>query len=398
MTWSRLDDLYDDHPKVLAAMHMNPLAVALHVTAITASSRRESDGLVDPFWLLARVPDRKRREEALALLVRLGLFDVVAVGDVLTLTDSAGFSAEMGPFDEPRYVVHDYLAYNPSRRQQESSRLWDRRRKDLERDKELVAAIRERDGDRCRYCAIKVNWRDRRSERGGTYDHVEPRGENTFANVVVACRGCNMRKGPRTPDAAGMPLLPPGLETSSPGPGSGQNTAKSVSTPHALTHPDPALIKPPLAPPATAGGEPGQSPGASPVRLNSRALGTNPRQMDAAAVAGQDAAAALAAVGSLTDAGDAHRKRWEALRVGLRAALPEDAAVWGLYVEALELAAVDGDVLVIDGPDRSWAWHQSARLVALTAERTGVRARLATREEHEGLRDAHAPAREAVQL
>jgi hypothetical protein len=109
--------------------------------------------------------------------------------------------------------------------------------------------------------------------------------------------------------------------------------------------------------------------------------------MDAAALAGQDAAAALAAVGSLTDPGDAHRKRWEALRVGLRAALPEDAAVWGLYVEALELAAVDGDVLVIDGPDRSWAWHQSARLVARTAERAGVRARLATREEHEGLRD-----------
>jgi hypothetical protein len=152
---------------------------------------------------------------------------------------------------------------------------------------------------------------------------------------------------------------------------------------------------PPNPPEQAQGGE-DQPSGASPVRLNSRALGTSPRQMDAAALADQDAAAALAAVGTLTDPGDKHRKGWEALRVGLRAALPEDASAWGLYVEGLELAAVDGDVLVIDGPDRSWAWHQSARLVALTAERTGVRARLATREEHEGLRDAHTPAREAV--
>lgn len=156
----------------------------------------------------------------------------------------------------------------------------------------------------------------------------------------------------------------------------------------------------PPNPPEQAQGGKDHSPGASPVRLNSRALGTSPRQMDAAALAGQDAAAALAAVGSLTDPEDAHRRRWERMRLALRVALPEDASAWGLYVEGLELAAVDGDVLVIDGPDRSWAWHQSARLVALTAERTGVRARLATREEHEGLRararDAHTPAREAV--
>jgi hypothetical protein len=319
VTWSRLDDLYDDHPKVLAAMHMNPLAVALHVTAITASSRRESDGLVDPFWLLARVPDRKRRVEVLRVLVELALFEVLAPDRAYVFTDTAGFSVTLGPFPDERYVVHGYLDFNPS-----SAQLQDRRRRDSER---------------------KAGGRRKESAESPNGVHADT------------------DRNPSGPSRGSARALPQPI----PVPSQSQ--------------------EPPLAPPAIAGGELDQSSGASPVRLNSRALGTSPRQMDAAALAGQDAAAALAAVGSLTDPGDAHRKRWEKLRVGLRAALPEDASVWGLYVEGLELAAVDGDVLVIDGPDRSWAWHQSARLVALTAERTGVRARLATREEHEGLRD-----------
>jgi 5-methylcytosine-specific restriction endonuclease McrA len=43
-----------------------------------------------------------------------------------------------------------------------------------------------------------------------TREHIRPlsqRGPDTWMNVVTACKGCNHRKGPRTPEQARMPLL-----------------------------------------------------------------------------------------------------------------------------------------------------------------------------------------------
>lgn len=85
-------------------------------------------------------------------------------------------------------------------------------RRELYGSPKLVAAIKERDADRCRYCARKVSWTDRRGSGGATFDHVIPipqGGKNNLDNVVVACRGCNAGKGSRTPEQAGMELLPP---------------------------------------------------------------------------------------------------------------------------------------------------------------------------------------------
>lgn len=85
----------------------------------------------------------------------------------------------------------------------------------LHRNRGLRAAIRERDRDRCRYCNAVVNWLDRRGTLGGTYDHVDPDGPTDETNLVVACRGCNSRKGSKTPSEAGMDLLGPTLRSSS---------------------------------------------------------------------------------------------------------------------------------------------------------------------------------------
>lgn len=82
------------------------------------------------------------------------------------------------------------------------------RRQALHRDKALRDEIRERDRGRCRYCHVEVAWNDRRGTTGGTYDHIDPSGDNSRTNVVVACRACNSRKGQRTPREAGMDLLP----------------------------------------------------------------------------------------------------------------------------------------------------------------------------------------------
>jgi 5-methylcytosine-specific restriction endonuclease McrA len=61
-----------------------------------------------------------------------------------------------------------------------------------------------RDGHTCQYCARKPGVRDL------NIDHVTPRsrgGEDTWENLVTACKPCNLRKGWRTPDEAAMRLL-----------------------------------------------------------------------------------------------------------------------------------------------------------------------------------------------
>ena len=59
--------------------------------------------------------------------------------------------------------------------------------------------IKLRDGRCCAYCG----------ERGDTVDHVMPRsrgGQDSWDNLVCACRPCNNRKADRTPVEAGMKL------------------------------------------------------------------------------------------------------------------------------------------------------------------------------------------------
>lgn len=66
------------------------------------------------------------------------------------------------------------------------------------------AALFARDRHLCAYCGARYR------ERDLSRDHVVPvyrGGRDRWMNVVTACRGCNMRKGGRTPEGAGMPLM-----------------------------------------------------------------------------------------------------------------------------------------------------------------------------------------------
>jgi hypothetical protein len=101
-----------------------------------------------------------------------------------------------------------YLELNPTAEKAKAKRAVASRKQALFRDAELREAIRKRDRNMCRYCAVKVRWHDRKGPGGGTYDHVDPEGPNSLENVVVACRGCNSSKKDRTPQRAGMILLP----------------------------------------------------------------------------------------------------------------------------------------------------------------------------------------------
>ena len=65
-------------------------------------------------------------------------------------------------------------------------------------------ALFVRDRHMCAYCGEIF------PTRLLTQDHVRPRaqgGEHTWMNLVASCHGCNHRKGNRTPEQAGMPLL-----------------------------------------------------------------------------------------------------------------------------------------------------------------------------------------------
>ena len=60
-----------------------------------------------------------------------------------------------------------------------------------------------RDENRCQYCTRKFGAHDL------SLDHVIPRsrgGQTTWENIVSACLKCNVRKGGRTPQEAGMKL------------------------------------------------------------------------------------------------------------------------------------------------------------------------------------------------
>lgn len=88
MTWVRLEDTFTDHFKVSA---LEPTAFMLHVAAMCHCGRNLTDGRVDAEDVPRLV--RGYREEWVAELVGLGLWDVVEGG----------------------YLVHDFLAYNPTR-------------------------------------------------------------------------------------------------------------------------------------------------------------------------------------------------------------------------------------------------------------------------------------------
>ena len=66
------------------------------------------------------------------------------------------------------------------------------------------ANVYARDGSHCQYCGGRF------SRSSLNLDHVIPRsrgGLTTWENVVCSCIKCNLRKGGRTPEEAGMKLL-----------------------------------------------------------------------------------------------------------------------------------------------------------------------------------------------
>lgn len=142
----------------------------------------------------------------------LGMSDLDAVHDVLggnrkevaEALKTLAITPKPGPDDpEPRAMI-ELTGESGARRL--TIPCWEDHAAPLTQpwDTSAYPVVYARDGSRCRYCGTSQN---------PTVDHVVPRcqgGGDAPENLVVACRPCNLRKSGRTPEQAGMPLLPIG--------------------------------------------------------------------------------------------------------------------------------------------------------------------------------------------
>jgi hypothetical protein len=175
--WVKLDDGMPDNLKVGP---LSDRAFRLHITALCFCGQQLTDGQVPTWWIERRGADPKE------------------------LVDAELWTANAGGWE-----IHDFLVYNPSRAEVQGKREYALEMRALHKDRSLIEAIRRRDRDLCRFCAVQVNWTDRRGSTGGTYDHLIPGAGNNLGNVVVSCRGCHSTKGGKALDDCELELMAP---------------------------------------------------------------------------------------------------------------------------------------------------------------------------------------------
>jgi 5-methylcytosine-specific restriction endonuclease McrA len=119
---------------------------------------------------------------------------------------------DSGPWvDGFAYRICGFSKRNPNRAEKARN---DAQKADS-RDARLRELVYDRDGGCCRYCRSgplrkKGMGRARDRRRALQFDHVDPdrAAGPDGRNYVTACARCNESKGQRTPDEAGMTLLP----------------------------------------------------------------------------------------------------------------------------------------------------------------------------------------------
>jgi hypothetical protein len=193
MSWAKSTDTTAFHPRLLRlasprdARQLNEAWGFVH-RALTWSGAHHLDGFLP---------------EGLAVMLAPG-----RTTELVKVATKAGMLVRAkGPDGENGWrVVYDVDDLMHIRSKEEVE--WERRHRQQLRDPEVWVPVRLRDGDACRYCSRVVKWNDNKSDRGGTLDHVEPDGDE----LVVACRRCNGLKQDRTPEAAGLILLPAPVE------------------------------------------------------------------------------------------------------------------------------------------------------------------------------------------
>ncbi|OKX85161.1 HNH endonuclease, partial [Corynebacterium glutamicum] len=160
----------------------------------------------------AQCPDHAVKNEAFGVLTQLaaisaghltdgvietGMLSQIAPGreaEILDVLVAAGL-AQRGKEDDRHVIllVLDDEEFIHARGRAEVE--IDRARSRDKRVPGLYIQVRVRDGDECRWCGRTVSWTNRSGDRGGVIDSLNGHQDSTVDTLVVACRGCNSRRG-----------------------------------------------------------------------------------------------------------------------------------------------------------------------------------------------------------
>ncbi len=122
MTWVKLDDHFDEHPKIQA---VGPLGIALWTVGIAYCNRNMTDGFIP--WSAARKllsweflgPEDEKGRPVYQVAVSCGMAgDDVTCAFVIDLLLEAGLWEEV----DGGYLIHDYLDFQPSKADLEAQR------------------------------------------------------------------------------------------------------------------------------------------------------------------------------------------------------------------------------------------------------------------------------------
>lgn len=240
MMWFKTDALIRRNPKFRKLLRRSRDAALLWWLAGTECGLVGSDGAISVDMVEDIAHDLGLDEDEWRAVVAI-LVDVGSWHDRRSVRKCDSCLAASSKMERDGWLMHDFWDFNPVEDQTliPIEKLRWKRKEALTKDRVLCEAIQKRDGDHCRYCGCQVNWRDRSSDRGATYDHLdpnlfEPNFGNTMDNVVVACRGCNGQKRDRTPAewlADGGLALRPAPDRNLPQSGLGRDPVATRSRP-----------------------------------------------------------------------------------------------------------------------------------------------------------------------
>jgi 5-methylcytosine-specific restriction endonuclease McrA len=225
-----LKEEWQSNPKILKAVFLaqSPAVKHFWFELLSASANANTDGIIEVY----RIPlvaqscgiDLETASRFLRALIDCNIKPTGAglFHDAASLARCTACKLKLkeqghkpGPDD---VVAHDFLQHNPANRDKTPlGRLRVKRKNWLKRNgKDLKIEVYRRDQGLCRYCGGRpVEGADGPDEL--EFDHVdpdptlEPNNGNFADNLVTSHKSCNTRKGQRTPEEAGMPLLAVGI-------------------------------------------------------------------------------------------------------------------------------------------------------------------------------------------
>jgi hypothetical protein len=218
VTWLKVDDKLTTHPKWLK-LTLEAKSLWFHAAV----------------WCAAHNNDGAIPDDAMPLIAFSGSLQPHLIDEAADRLVTAKLWKRRPKKAGGGFEINDWLDYQPSRQQVRDRAEADDLKNEIKKlhawlhkkkvGKHVKAIIDRRDGMFCRYCSelTVVTEGDRRSSQRRTYDLVDPHqrwdvdaralSETEMEQIAgywaVSCGWCNAVKARRTPDEAGMELLPP---------------------------------------------------------------------------------------------------------------------------------------------------------------------------------------------